>query len=135
MAPFPLILIGNGKNKYQFIAAEDVCSAIELSLTKSQSGIFNIGSDNPPNLDVLFRNTLLNLKRKKIIFRIPMRPAIAMFNFLDRFGISPLTPEQYRIAGLDFVLNTDKIKLQLGWSPTKNDQYMLFEALDDLINS
>jgi nucleoside-diphosphate-sugar epimerase len=134
-SPFPVVLIGNGKNKYQFIAAEDVCAAIELSLKKDLSGIFNIGSDNPPNLDVLFAETFLKLNRKKIILKIPIRLAIMIFNFLDTFSLSPLTPEQYRIAGLDFVLNTDKIKSQLGWSPTKSDQSMLFEALDDLLES
>jgi dTDP-glucose 4,6-dehydratase len=134
ISPLPLILIGNGKNKYQFIAAEDVCSAIELALVKNQIGIFNIGSENPPNLDLLFDDILLNLKRKKLILKVPMRPAVLILDILDRFGVSPLTPEQYRIAGLDFVLNTDKIKIQLGWYPTKSDQRMLFDALDDLIN-
>jgi dTDP-glucose 4,6-dehydratase len=133
-SPLPLILIGNGKNKYQFVAAEDVCAAIELSLTQNLSGVFNIGSDNPPNLDVLLKDTLSNLNRKKLVLKIPMHLAVLIFDFLDWFGISPLTPEQYKIAGLNFVLNTDKIKLQFGWLPSKNDQTMLFESLYDLIN-
>jgi nucleoside-diphosphate-sugar epimerase len=132
-SPLPLILIGNGKNKYQFVAAEDVCAAIELSLNQSLTGVFNIGSDNPPTLEVLFRDTLIDLNRSKMIVRIPARLAVLIFDFLDWLGLSPLTPEQYKIAGLDFVLNTDKIKSQLGWSPTKNDQRMLFESLYDLI--
>jgi nucleoside-diphosphate-sugar epimerase len=134
-SPLPVILIGNGKNKYQFVAAEDVCAAIELSLAQKITGIFNIGSENPPNLDALFKTTLLNLKRKKMILKIPTKFAVLIFDFLDRLGLSPLTPEQYKIAGLDFVLNTDKIKAQLGWSPTKNDQTMLFDSLNDLINT
>lgn len=134
-SPFPLILIGNGRNKYQFVAAEDVCTAIELSLTQDVSGVFNIGSDNPPNLDALFKATLLDLNRKKMILKIPMKFAVLIFDFLDKLGLSPLTPEQYKIAGLDFVLNTDKIKSQMGWSPTKNDQAMLFDSLNGLINA
>lgn len=134
-SPLPIILIGNGKNKYQFVAAEDVCAAIELSLNQNVSGIFNIGSDNPPNLDDLFKATLLNLNRKKTILKIPTRFAVLVFDLLDRLGLSPLTPEQYKIAGLDFVLDTDKLKNQLGWSPTKNDQTMLFDSLKDLINA
>lgn len=134
-SPLPVVLIGNGLNKYQFVAAEDVCAAIELSLNQNVSGIFNIGSDNPPNLDDLFKTTLLNLNRKKIVLKIPMKFAVIVFDFLDRLGLSPLTPEQYKIAGLDFVLDTDKIKTHLGWSPTKNDQTMLFDSLNSLINA
>jgi nucleoside-diphosphate-sugar epimerase len=133
-SPLPIVLIGNGKNKYQFVAAEDVCAAIELSLRLNVKGIFNIGSDNPPNLDDLFKATLLNLNRTKIILKIPMKFAILVFDFLDKLSLSPLTPEQYKIAGLDFVLDTDKIKAELGWSPTKNDQAMLFDSLNSLIN-
>ena len=131
-SPLPVVLIGNGKNKYQFVAADDVCAAIELSLRLNVEGTFNIGSDNPPNLDDLFRDTLSHLNRRKMVLKIPIKAAILIFNILDRLGVSPLTPEQYKIAGLDFVLNTDKIKSQLGWSPTKNDQTMLFESLSEL---
>ena len=86
-------------------------------------------------MDELFKVTLLNLNRKKMILKIPMKFAVIVFDFLDKLGLSPLTPEQYKIAGLDFVLNTDKIKTHLGWSPTKNDQAMLFDSLNSLINT
>ena len=49
--------------------------------------------------------------------------------------VNKRTPEQYKIAGLDFVLDTYKIKTQLGWSPTKNDQAMLFDSLNNLISA
>jgi nucleoside-diphosphate-sugar epimerase len=133
-SPLPVILIGNGKNKYQFIAAQDACAAIELSLTQNTEGIFNIGSDDPPNLDDLFKETLSNLNRKKMVLKIPIQVAGLVFGILDWLGISPLTPEQYKIAGLDFVLNTEKIKSQIGWTPTKSDQTMLIESLSDLID-
>jgi len=134
-SPLPVILIGNGKNKYQFVAVEDVCSAIELSLDSGVIGVFNIGSDNPPSLNNLFKDTLSVLNRRKFILKVPNALAIILFNFLDVFGISPLTPEQYRIAGLDFVLNTEKIKNELGWVPTKDDRTMLIESLRNLIKS
>jgi dTDP-glucose 4,6-dehydratase len=134
-SPLPILLIGNGKNKYQFVAVEDVCSAIELALKSKSKGVFNIGSDSPPNLDDLFKSTLSNLNRNKRIFRIPLRFAILAFNLLDRMGMSPLTPEQYRIAGLDFILDTQKVKSVFGWSPTKNDETMLFESLSNLLDS
>jgi dTDP-glucose 4,6-dehydratase len=132
-SPFPLFLIGNGKNRYQFIAANDVCSAIILSIEKDVRGIFNIGSDNPPTLDDLFENTLRNLHRRKIVLKIPARIANTLFGFLDFFQVSPLTPEQYRIASLDYTLDTNKIKGALGWKPVFSDEMMLTESLRDLL--
>ena len=66
------------------------------------------------------------------MIKLPFKAAVLIFNILDRLGVSPLTPEQFKIAGLDYILSTEKIKSQLGWSPTKNDQTMLSESLHDL---
>jgi nucleoside-diphosphate-sugar epimerase len=117
------------------VAVEDVCNAIELSLEQGVDGIYNIGSDNPPCLNDLFRRTLTDLGVRKMVFKIPMRIAVLIFDFLDRLGISPLTPEQYKIAGLNYILDTDKIKSTLGWRPVKNDETMLRESLVDLLSS
>lgn len=132
-SPFPIIIIGNGKNRYQFVDIFDVCSAIELSLMSNISGIFNIGSDNPSNLDAIFKFTLEALGKKKYMLKVPMKLSIFIFNILDYMGLSPLAPEQYKIAGLDFFLETSKIKNSLGWIPTKSDETMLFESLSVLM--
>lgn len=127
--PVPLLLIGNGSNKYQFVGVEDVCSAIELCLKNGVRGVFNVGSDDSPNLNFLFDSVLRSLDVKKVRIRIPSRFAILLFNFLDLIGCSPLAPEQYKIAGVDFVLCTCKIKRELGWKATRDDETMLFQSL------
>jgi dTDP-glucose 4,6-dehydratase len=133
-SPFPIVLIGSGENSYQFISAEDVCKAIELSLLLDVNGVFNIGSDNPPNLNDLFDKTLTNLGKNKSIVRVPARFGIFMLDVLDKLGISPLTPEQYKIAPINYVLDTKKIKFDMDWSPSLTDEEMLTSALKDLLD-
>jgi dTDP-glucose 4,6-dehydratase len=126
---FPLTLFGNGKNRYQFVSVEDLCLAIELLIRKEVPGVFNIGSDNPPTLDFLFKNVLRKIGREKRIIKVPAKVAFPVLNFLDFLGLSPLAPEQYLISNLDYVLDSTKIKNQLGWVPSLGDEQMLTEAL------
>jgi dTDP-glucose 4,6-dehydratase len=132
-SPLPLILIGNGGNRYQFIGVQDVCKAIELFLNSEFEGIFNIGSDDPPKLDTLFKSTLSVLRRKKILLRIPSCIVFPILDTLDYMNIGILAPEQYKIANLDYVLSTDKLKSELKWNPSQSDEELLTLALKELL--
>lgn len=129
----PLFLIGNGKSRYQFVGVEDVCEAILLALETEDSQVYNLGSDNPPQLNDLFKFVLKKLGIKKLIVRIPSWLATLILSTFDKFGVSPLTPEQYKIAGKDYVLDTTKVKERLKWTPKSTDGELLLESLDHLI--
>lgn len=132
-SPFPLILIGNGENRYQFIGVQDLCKAIELFLNSEFEGIFNIGSDNPPQLNVLFKSALRELRRNKLLLRIPSQVMFPILDFLDFLNIGLLAPEQYKIANLDYVLSTNKLKSTLKWHPSQSDEELLTLALRELL--
>ncbi len=133
-SPLPMILIGNGKSHYQFVSVDDVCNAILLSLKDGIEGIYNLGSDNSPSLDELFTAVLGRLNLHKLILKIPKFFAMPMFDLLDFFGLSPLSPEQYKIAGLNFLLDTDKAINDLGWKASSGDEDLLFSTLNVLLD-
>jgi dTDP-glucose 4,6-dehydratase len=112
---------------------QDVCKAIELFLNSEFEGIFNIGSDDPPKLDTLFKSTLSVLRRKKILLRIPSCIVFPILDTLDYMNIGILAPEQYKIANLDYVLSTDKLKSELKWNPSQSDEELLTLALKELL--
>ena len=128
-SPWPIFLIGNGQNRYQFVSVEDVCEVILKMLERDTEGIFNIGSDNPPRVTELFEATLRNLGIKKRIIKIPSLLAFGILNLLDKLGVSPLAPEQFRIANIDYVLNTNKLNRELNWRARSNDADLLTEAI------
>lgn len=133
VSKLPLFLIGNGKSRYQFVGVEDVCEAILLALETVDSQVYNLGSDNPPQLNDLFRIVLERLGIRKLIVRVPSWLANVVLGILDKFGLGPLTPEQYKIAGKDYVLDTTKAKEQLKWKPNSTDGELLLESLNHLI--
>ena len=132
-SPLPVVLIGNGRNRYQFIAASDLSNAILKFLNSNLTGVFNIGSQNPPNLNELFSKVFRSLGKKKSMIRVPAFIAISLLNILDKLSISPLAPEQFRIAALDYELNTNKIEDAISWKPEFSDEQILTLTLRNLL--
>jgi nucleoside-diphosphate-sugar epimerase len=129
----PVVLIGSGRNRYQFISVDDVCVALQMLLEKGSSGVFNIGSDNPPTVDKLFKETLGRLDVGNPIVKVPSALAFFVLEKLDTLGIGPLAPEQFRLANIDYVLDTSRLKRELQWKPQFQDNQLLFEALYALL--
>jgi dTDP-glucose 4,6-dehydratase len=125
----PVPIFGRGENRYQMVSKDDVASAIALALTKQKSGTFNLGSDDPPRVKDLISYVIAEMEsRSKRVF-VPNRLLTGLLKVADRLNFSPLSPEQFEIAGIEYVLDTSFTKSELGWSPTKSDQEILTESL------
>ncbi|CAN2169986.1 WcaG Nucleoside-diphosphate-sugar epimerases [Candidatus Nanopelagicaceae bacterium] len=131
-AHLPIPFIGRGENRYQMISVFDLWSAISHCLSNEVSGIFNLGSSEPPTLNELFPRVLRNLGRKNRIIRLPRKLTEKILLTLDYFNLSPLAPEQFLIAGQNCVLSTKKFMDQTGWAPQHSDEEMITQVFRDL---
>ena len=87
----PFTVVGNGKQKRDFLYVTDVVDAFyKATLTKLNGKVWNIGSNDPKSI-----NYLCNLLGEKKIIRIPKRPKEPDITFA----------------------NTSKIKKDLKWKP------------------
>lgn len=123
-----LWVVGNGKNKYQFIYAEDLATACYLALNHSQTDIFNIGSDNVDDFNEIYQYVIDKSKSKSKIYHVPKFFAILGMKFFYWIGLSPLGPYQYKMIASSFVFNTSKIKKELNFQPTLTNKEMLLKA-------
>jgi dTDP-glucose 4,6-dehydratase len=57
----------------------------------------------------------------------------ATLSLTDRLGLSLLYPEQFAVANLEYVLDTETTKTGLGWEPTKNDVDIIFSAYSSFL--
>lgn len=125
----PIPIFGSGANRYQMVSKLDVASAINLAIEKSVSGTFNLGSDNPPRVKDLITKVIFDKKSKSRKIYIPNFIIVPLLRLADFLNFSPLSPEQFEIAGLEYVLDTEETKTVLGWTPTGNDESLLIESL------
>ena len=128
-ANLPVPLIGNGGNRYQMIAIEDcVTAALRAADLGCPPGPFNLGSDDPPLIRDVLTEVIRRAGSSSFLVPTPSRLVKGALTALDRLGLTLLHPEQFRVADLEYVLDTDATKEALGWQPNRRDADILFEA-------
>ncbi len=121
-------ILGDGSNRYQFIAAPDLIDALERGIMTEGFHLYNIGSDNVPTLRELYEAVIKHAGTKARVARLPKAPAVAGMRVLHMLGMSPLGPYHYKMLAESFVFDTTRIKQELGWRPTKTNVEMLTES-------
>lgn len=121
-------VVGGGRNKYQFIYAQDLADACLSSLDHEGSVTFNIGSDNVKSLRDVFSYVIREAGSKSEIASLPHKTTLLGMRLAYYAKMSPLGPYHYKMIAEDFEFDTTRIKSQLGWRPTLTNEEMLCRA-------
>lgn len=128
---FPVPMIGSGRNRYQMVGVEDCARAAVLAANSGcPPGPFNLGSEAPPSTRDLLQQVITHAKSRSRLVPLPALPVKALLAVLDQIGTTVLHPEQFRIADVDFLLDTSSTRNVLGWSPRSDDIAMMKSAYD-----
>lgn len=125
-----IYVLGNGKNKYQFVDAKDLCVAMEKASKKKEFGIYNIGADEILSISQLYAEVIKHAHTKSKISSIPKMPAMLALSVLDKLNLSPIGVYQYSMLGQSLYADTKKIKKELLWQPKKTNSEMFIENYD-----
>ena len=121
-------VVGNGQNRYQFVAARDLAEACVLAMSRETSSVYNVGSDNVRPLREIYQHVISHAGTGARVASLPLRPTLAAMAMASSLGVSPLGPYHRRMIAEDFSFDTTKIKADLGWQPTQANEDMLTEA-------
>jgi len=120
--------VGGGHNRYQFISAQDLAEAAILAINHHRSDVFNIGSDDLKSLREIYSYVIQRANSRSKVTSLPLHATIAAMRLAHHLRISPLGPYHYKMIAEDFIFDTQKIKRELGWSPTLTNEQMLWNA-------
>jgi nucleoside-diphosphate-sugar epimerase len=121
-------VVGGGRNRYQFIYAQDLASACITAAGSGRSDLFNIGSDDVGTFRETYQHVIDKAHSGARIASLPRTLTLAAMRLAHALKISPLGPYQYRMIAEDFVFDTSHIKQQLQWRPTLSNAEMLWRA-------
>ena len=120
---FPML--GNGKNRYQLLDVEDLCSAIFLAATLPHTRVndtFNIAATEFATMKEDYQAVLDYAGHGKRIIPLPAAPAIWTLRLLEKLGLSPLYKWVYETAAKDSFVGVAKAQQALGWDPKFSNQ-------------
>ena len=115
---FPLI--GDGKNKYQFLDVEDLCDVIYsiiLNNSSEANDVFNVAAKEFSTMQEDYQAVLDLAGFGKKIKPFPASIAIFGLSILSKLHLSPIYPWIYETAGKDSIISIEKAEKILGFSP------------------
>ncbi|MDR1190661.1 MAG: NAD-dependent epimerase/dehydratase family protein [Verrucomicrobiales bacterium] len=121
-------VVGGGRNRYQFIYAQDLADACLRALDYPRTEIFNIGSDHVKSFREVYQYVINRAGTGARVATLPRGPAILAMKIAYALGLSPLGPYQYKMIAEDFEFDTEKIKRELGWTPTLTNEEILYKS-------
>jgi nucleoside-diphosphate-sugar epimerase len=120
---FPML--GMGRNRYQLLDVEDLCTAIWLCLTLPADTVndtFNIGAREFGTMRQEYQAVLDAAGHGKRVIGFPATPAILGLRLLERLHLSPLYKWIYETASKDSYVSIEKARQQLGWEPVYSNK-------------
>lgn len=123
-------VVGDGGNCYQFIYAEDLCTACILAADYGKSDLFHIGSDDVRSMREVYETVIRSSGSKSKVHSLPKSPTIAAMMLAHKLRVSPLGPYHYKMIAESFVFDTGRIKQRLGWQPTLTNEEMLLKSYE-----
>ncbi len=125
----PIPILGSGKNRMQMISVHDMAEACVLAEKCRAAGeIMNIGSDNVPELESMFRDVIAKAGSSSRIIHLNAPVFRNIFRLGHFMRVSPLTPEHYLLMDKTFILDNSKAKRLLGWKPAYGNVEMVMDA-------
>jgi nucleoside-diphosphate-sugar epimerase len=121
-------MVGDGKNRYQFIYAKDLVQACISALNYNKTEVFNIGSDDVKTFNEVYEFVISKANSKSKLVHTPKKFMEFCMKAAYKLGVSPLGPYQYKMISASFVFDTTKIKKELNFTPTLTNEEMLLKS-------
>lgn len=125
----PLMILGEGKNRYQLISPRDLAETVyRVSVASCQGEDFNVGTTRFGTLHQDLTEFLRGIGSRSHIHSVPGWFARAVLPVLSATRLVPFVKYQYTMADRDVYFSTEKMQRILGWVPTQSNSDMLVEA-------
>ena len=109
-------MIGNGRNRYQFLDVEDLCWAIQACIELDAhlvNDTFNIGAQEYTTMREDYQAVLDEAGFGKKIIPFPAGPVVLALRVPEALKLSPLYPWIYETAPKHYFVSVEKAQQKL----------------------
>ncbi|HTK23141.1 MAG TPA: NAD-dependent epimerase/dehydratase family protein [Gaiella sp.] len=124
-------ILGDGTNRYQLLAVEDLCDAVVRCLDADVAGqALNVGAARFGTVREDLEALVAHAGSGSRLRPVPARPAELALRALELARLSPLAEWHYRTAHRDSFVSIDRARSLLGWEPRLSNAETLCETYD-----
>ena len=126
-----IYVLGNGGNRYQLLAVDDLVDAIVRAAYSDVAGeTFNVGAEEFGTVRSDLEALIAHAGTRSRLRPVPARPAELVLRALELARVSPLVEWHYKTASRDSYVDVTKAITKLGWHATKSNVETLIENYD-----
>jgi nucleoside-diphosphate-sugar epimerase len=126
-----IYVLGDGSNRYQLLAVEDLVEAIVRAVEANVAGeVFNVGATDFGTVRSDLEALIAHAGTRSRLRAVPARPAEIALRALELAKVSPLVEWHYKTASRDSYVDVSKAQRLLGWDATKSNVETLVENYD-----
>ena len=124
--------LGDGSNRYQLLAVEDLVEAIMLSASKrtAASQTLNVGAKEFGTVREDLQALIDHAGSNSRLTPIPVRAAEVVLRALELARLSPLVEWHYKTAHRDSFVDISRAEKVLGWKPKLSNAEALIRTYD-----
>jgi nucleoside-diphosphate-sugar epimerase len=124
-------ILGDGSNRYQLLAVEDLVDAVALAAAAPVAGeTINIGAVEFGTVRDDLEALIAHAGSGSRLRPVPARPAELALRALELARLSPLAEWHYKTAHRDSYVETAKAQRLLGWQPRYSNAEALTRTYD-----
>ena len=125
-------ILGDGSNRYQLLAVEDLVDAIVRASTAPEATgeALNVGATEFGTVRSDLQALIDHAGSGARLRPVPHRPAEVVLRGLELAHLSPLAEWHYKTAYRDSFVDVSKAERLLGWSPRLSNEQALIETYD-----
>jgi nucleoside-diphosphate-sugar epimerase len=127
-----IYVLGDGSNRYQLLAVEDLIAAILLSASRRAAAnqTLNVGAGEFGTVRSDLQALIDHAGSSSRITPIPVRPAEIALRALEVTRLSPLVEWHYKTAHRDSFVDIARTERVLGWKPRLSNAEALIATYD-----
>ncbi|MGH3104569.1 MAG: NAD-dependent epimerase/dehydratase family protein [Gaiellaceae bacterium] len=124
-------ILGDGSNRYQLLAVEDLVEATVLAAGADVAGeTMNVGAKEFGTVRSDLEALIAHAGSTSRLRPVPVRPAELTLRGLELLRVSPLAEWHYKTAHRDSFVEVSKAERLLGWTPRLSNEEALRKTYD-----
>ena len=124
-------ILGDGSNRYQLLAVEDLVDAVARCLDAPIAGrALNVGAGTFGTVREDLEALIAHAGSASTLRPVPVRPAELALRGLELARLSPLAEWHYRTAHKDSFVSIEAARVLLGWEPRLSNAETLCATYD-----
>jgi nucleoside-diphosphate-sugar epimerase len=127
-----IYILGDGNNRYQLLAVEDLVDAIVRSATAPGAAdeTLNVGATEFGTVRHDLGSLIRHANSASHLQPVPVKPAELILRALEVLRVSPLAEWHYKTAHRDSFVDVTKAQRLLGWRPRLSNEQALIRTYD-----